>query len=102
MRLKDLQFMRDTFKKLIYAIEQSSMARQASGVMSETAHPVSYGGLGKRTNRSGYGQSIADHAFGVTAQSILPNLNDANISMNNPKMSEQYLASGSFLDAKSS
>ena len=27
MRLKDLQFMRDTFKKLIYAIEQNSMAR---------------------------------------------------------------------------
>ena len=26
-RLKDLQFMRDTFKKLIYAIEQNSMAR---------------------------------------------------------------------------
>ena len=37
----------------------------------------------------------------MNAQSILPNLNDANTSMNNAKMSEQF-ASGSFLDAKSS
>ena len=48
--------MRDTFKKLIYAIEQNSMARQASNGISDTAtRPVSYGGVGKRTNRSGYG-----------------------------------------------
>lgn len=102
-RLKDLQFMRDTFKKLIYAIEQNSMAKQASGAMTETVRPTSYGGVSKRAHRSGYGQSVADANFGITAQSLLPKLNnDGNMSLNNPKLSEQFLASGSFLDVKSS
>ena len=60
---------------------------------------MSYGG-GKRTARSGYGQSVADQNFGVTAQSILPNLNDG-ANMSNAKMSDQFIASGSFLDGKS-
>ena len=44
--------------------------------------------------------SVADHNFGVTAQSILPNVNE-NMSMLNAKMSEPFSANGSFLDAKS-
>ena len=58
MRLKDLQFMRDTFKKLIFAIEQSSMAKQASAVQAEAAmnRPMSYNGVRKtsRDGRTGY------------------------------------------------
>ena len=61
---------------------------------------MSIGG-GKRTGRSAY-QSIADQNFGVTAHSILPNLNDPNQNMNSKQLSDQFLASGSFLDAKSS
>lgn len=44
--------------------------------------------------------SVADQNFGVTAQSILPNLNE-NPSILNAKMSEPFSANGSFLDAKS-
>lgn len=97
--------MRDTFKKLIYAIEQSSMAKQASAVQAEAAvnRPMSYNGVRRtsRDGRTGYGgPSVADQAFGVTATSMLPNL-ETNMSMHNGKMSEQFLASGSFLDMKS-
>ena len=59
MRLKDLQFMRDTFKKLIFAIEQSSMAKQASVVQGEAGinRPMSYNGVRRtsRDGRTGYG-----------------------------------------------
>ncbi len=53
-----------------------------------------------RSGAFGTGLSIADQNFGVTAQSILPNVNDNN-SMHNAKMSEPFTASGSYMDAKS-
>ena len=49
---------------------------------------------------SGNGMSVADHNFGVLAQSILPNVNE-NLSHLHAKMSEPFSANGSFLDAKS-
>lgn len=68
--------MRDTFKKLIYAMEQNQMARQATGApnVADMQRPNSFGG--KRLGRSDARMSVADHNFGVTAQSLLPNVID--------------------------
>ena len=92
--------MRDTFKKLIYAIEQSYMAKQAQ--TTDGQRPNSFAGAKRVGGRQAQfpGTSIADQNFGVTAQSILPNLEN-NTSMQNARMSEPFSASGSFLDAKS-
>lgn len=88
-RLKDLQFMRDTFKKLIYAIEQASMARQATSSNVSEGRPVSYGG--KRTGKGqGLTNSVADQNFGVTAHSILPSVHEGNLSMQNAKMTNHF------------
>ena len=82
MRLKDHQFIRDTFKKLIYAIEQNSMARQAQGTQTDPVpRPMSYCS-NKRGTKSGYGQSVADQNFGSNGNlNVLPNLlGEGNVS----------------------
>ena len=60
--------------------------------------PMSYNGArrGSKDGRTGYGYSVADQNFWVNATGLLPNLE------NNGRMSEQFLQSGSFIDAKSS
>jgi len=85
IRLKDLQFMRDTFKKLIYAIEQNNLARHATSTVADGGRPVSYGATSKRGSKHAHGSSIPDQNFGVTAQSILPMLHEGNMSMQNAK-----------------
>ena len=47
------------------------------------------------------GMSVADQNFGLTTQSMLPNVEGNNMSIQNGKPSEPFSTSGSFLDAKS-
>ena len=71
---------------------QASGATTAGDMTQMGMRPNSYGGS-KRLGQRGI--SVADQNFGVNAQSMLPNVNDNNLS------SQPFSASGSFLDAKS-
>ena len=88
------------------------MARGASGSVAAVTAATDgrpgttnvFGGkrLGNARNMaSPTGMSVADQNFGLTTQSILPNVGENNVSIQNAKSSEPFSASGSFLDAKS-
>jgi hypothetical protein len=80
-RLRDLQFMRDTFKKLIYAIEQQKIAFPAAGPGNTDQRPSSYGGRRMTAGTTRPGFSVADQNFGAIGQSMLPQVNDVNTSL---------------------
>lgn len=87
--------MKETVKKLIYALEQLQLTKQTStaptAAISSKQNLVDFSqrpsSFANRTNfsRGGVGalmSSIADSNFGVTANSILPSVNENSIISN--------------------
>ena len=96
MRQSDLQFMRDTTKKLIFAIEQQQVSTKDDKAVLALKPPMSKAGTrdglsSMGNNRSGTFQSVADQNFGVKG---LPLLNASEDSLSQKKLERNKNPSG--------